>query len=304
MRWFVLFKFGDYDEENYEPSMLATEDLLPQRVIDQYQMTNEMWARRIKHWYADHKGMARSVSGSHLCVIMELCCVQLVFGILSKTILNWVKWMFLRQRWGRDGVSQIAQDLGMYGVNYFQIRVGKWNTFIGTYCVLVWQEDLCIHLKWSKQLACCRAPWQVHCGLLNEELRYFPCSRLIFHISSRRVIHMWNDVDVFPPFFRFPKRKKLSAGKHNKDVLYSLIALITFLVTFFFRTIVVRSCGWVLMHQGWTFMNKKTDWNQKSHSHGVRLKTSLSKERRCKETAEADFQALRSQHFTVLLFTC
>lgn len=41
--------------------MLATEDLLPQRVIDQYQMTADMWAARIKHWYADHKGMARLV---------------------------------------------------------------------------------------------------------------------------------------------------------------------------------------------------------------------------------------------------
>lgn len=40
--------------------MLATEDLLPQRVIDQFQMTQEMWADKIKLWYADHRGMSRS----------------------------------------------------------------------------------------------------------------------------------------------------------------------------------------------------------------------------------------------------
>ena len=42
--------------------MLATEDLLPQRVIDQYQMTPEMWADKIKLWYTDFQGMQRYVS--------------------------------------------------------------------------------------------------------------------------------------------------------------------------------------------------------------------------------------------------
>ncbi len=54
-----MFQFGDYDELTFDPRMLVTEDLLPQRVIDQYQMTPEMWATRIKQWYGDHHGMAR-----------------------------------------------------------------------------------------------------------------------------------------------------------------------------------------------------------------------------------------------------
>ena len=37
--------------------MLATEDMLPQRVIDQYQMTPEMWTDKIKLWYTDFHGM-------------------------------------------------------------------------------------------------------------------------------------------------------------------------------------------------------------------------------------------------------
>lgn len=44
----VQAKFGDYEEDTYKPGMLASEDLLPQRVIDQYQMTLQMWEERIK----------------------------------------------------------------------------------------------------------------------------------------------------------------------------------------------------------------------------------------------------------------
>lgn len=80
----VQAKYGDYDESSFQPGMLAAENLLPQRVIDQYQLTREMWEDRIKFWYADHKGMTR-----------------------DEAEMEYLK---------------IAQDLEMYGVNYFQIR--------------------------------------------------------------------------------------------------------------------------------------------------------------------------------------
>lgn len=84
----VQAKYGDYDEATYKPGMLAdAEDLLPQRVIDQYQMTPEMWEERIRVWYADHKGMSR-----------------------DEAEMEYLK---------------IAQDLDMYGVNYFQINNKK-----------------------------------------------------------------------------------------------------------------------------------------------------------------------------------
>jgi len=79
----VQAKYGDYDEGSYQPGLLANEDLLPQRVIDQYKMTREMWEERIKVWYADHRGMAR-----------------------DEAEMEYLK---------------IAQDLDMCGVNYFQI---------------------------------------------------------------------------------------------------------------------------------------------------------------------------------------
>lgn len=58
---------------------------MPQRVIDQYQMTADMWEERIKVWYADHRGMSR-----------------------DEAEMEYLK---------------IAQDLDMYGVNYFPISV-------------------------------------------------------------------------------------------------------------------------------------------------------------------------------------
>lgn len=49
----VHVQFGPYDYENYKPGMIAqvARDLLPQRVIDQYQMTPQMWEDRIRMWY-------------------------------------------------------------------------------------------------------------------------------------------------------------------------------------------------------------------------------------------------------------
>lgn len=83
----VQAKYGDSDGDVIEPGMLANENLLPQRVIDQYQMTPQMWEERIKTWYDDHKGMSRDEAE------ME----------------------YLR----------IAQDFDMYGVNYFPITVSE-----------------------------------------------------------------------------------------------------------------------------------------------------------------------------------
>ncbi|XP_028681281.1 NF2, moesin-ezrin-radixin like (MERLIN) tumor suppressor a isoform X1 [Erpetoichthys calabaricus] len=83
----VQAKYGDYDPNVHKPGFLAQEELLPKRVINLYQMTPEMWEERITAWYAEHRGRPRDEAE------ME----------------------YLR----------IAQDLEMYGVNYFSIRNKK-----------------------------------------------------------------------------------------------------------------------------------------------------------------------------------
>ncbi|OXB65905.1 hypothetical protein ASZ78_008599 [Callipepla squamata] len=81
------FQYGDYDPNVHKRGFLAQEELLPKRVINLYQMTPEMWEERITAWYAEHRGRAR-----------------------DEAEMEYLK---------------IAQDLEMYGVNYFAIRNKK-----------------------------------------------------------------------------------------------------------------------------------------------------------------------------------
>ncbi|KAM8817093.1 merlin isoform 1-T1 [Rhynchonycteris naso] len=83
----VQAKYGDYDPSVHQRGFLAQEELLPKRVINLYQMTPEMWEERITAWYAEHRGRAR-----------------------DEAEMEYLK---------------IAQDLEMYGVNYFAIRNKK-----------------------------------------------------------------------------------------------------------------------------------------------------------------------------------
>lgn len=59
--------------------MLSMEELLPQRVIDQYQLTPEMWAEKIRLWYADHKG-SRCVS---VCNWLIYFCFYYSFALFG-----------------------------------------------------------------------------------------------------------------------------------------------------------------------------------------------------------------------------
>ncbi|XP_072456129.1 merlin isoform X3 [Notamacropus eugenii] len=82
-----FLQYGDYDPSVHKRGFLAQEELLPKRVINLYQMTQEMWEERITSWYAEHRGRAR-----------------------DEAEMEYLK---------------IAQDLEMYGVNYFAIRNKK-----------------------------------------------------------------------------------------------------------------------------------------------------------------------------------
>ncbi|XP_077571194.1 merlin [Stigmatopora nigra] len=83
----VHAKYGDYNPNVHKPGFLAEEELLPKRVINLYQMTAEMWEERIAACYAEHRGRTR-----------------------EEAEMEYLK---------------IAQDLDMYGVNYFSIRNKK-----------------------------------------------------------------------------------------------------------------------------------------------------------------------------------
>lgn len=80
-------KYGDHNAEVHAKGFLANDKLLPKKVIDQYEYSEAEWHDRIVHWYQEHVGMLR-----------------------EEAMMEYLK---------------IAQDLEMYGVNYFEIKNKK-----------------------------------------------------------------------------------------------------------------------------------------------------------------------------------
>uniref|UniRef100_A0A673WZ54 Radixin n=1 Tax=Salmo trutta TaxID=8032 RepID=A0A673WZ54_SALTR len=83
----VQAKYADYNKDLHRPGYLTSDRLLPQRVLEQHKLTKEQWEDRIQTWHEEHRGMLREDS-----------------------VMEYLK---------------IAQDLEMYGVNYFEIKNKK-----------------------------------------------------------------------------------------------------------------------------------------------------------------------------------
>ncbi|XP_031414300.1 radixin isoform X2 [Clupea harengus] len=83
----VQAKYTDYNKDIHKPGYLSNDRLLPQRVLEQHKLTKEQWEDRIQTWHEEHRGMLREDS-----------------------MMEYLK---------------IAQDLEMYGVNYFEIKNKK-----------------------------------------------------------------------------------------------------------------------------------------------------------------------------------
>lgn len=83
----VQARHGDFSKTTHAPGFLTNDRLLPQRVIDQHKMSKDEWETSITTWWQEHRGMLR-----------------------EDAMMEYLK---------------IAQDLEMYGVNYFEIRNKK-----------------------------------------------------------------------------------------------------------------------------------------------------------------------------------
>uniref|UniRef100_H2Z112 FERM domain-containing protein n=1 Tax=Ciona savignyi TaxID=51511 RepID=H2Z112_CIOSA len=82
----VQAKYGTYNADRHK-GYLANDRLLPQRLYEQHKMTKEQWEERIQTWHCEHGVMNR-----------------------EDAMIEYLK---------------IAQDLEMYGVNYFEIQNKK-----------------------------------------------------------------------------------------------------------------------------------------------------------------------------------
>ncbi|XP_068149543.1 moesin/ezrin/radixin homolog 1 isoform X4 [Drosophila tropicalis] len=83
----VQARHGDHNKMTHTAGFLANDRLLPQRVIDQHKMSKDEWEQSIMTWWQEHRSMLR-----------------------EDAMMEYLK---------------IAQDLEMYGVNYFEIRNKK-----------------------------------------------------------------------------------------------------------------------------------------------------------------------------------
>uniref|UniRef100_A0A4W6DK21 Ezrin a n=1 Tax=Lates calcarifer TaxID=8187 RepID=A0A4W6DK21_LATCA len=85
----IQAKYGQYNKSVHHPGYLSSERLLPKRVLEQHKLSKEQWEDRIQVWHDEHGSMLK-----------------------EEAMIEYLK---------------IAQDLEMYGVNYFEIK-NKKNT--------------------------------------------------------------------------------------------------------------------------------------------------------------------------------
>ncbi|XP_078132827.1 ezrin a [Sander vitreus] len=83
----VQAKYGEQDKSAHQPGYLSSERLLPKRVLEQHKLSKEQWEERIQVWHKEHQSMLK-----------------------EEAMIEYLK---------------IAQDLEMYGVNYFEIKNKK-----------------------------------------------------------------------------------------------------------------------------------------------------------------------------------
>ncbi|KAI1716607.1 ezrin/radixin/moesin family domain-containing protein [Ditylenchus destructor] len=89
-------KLGDFNIDNHRPGFLKEDKLLPECVIGQFKLDAHQWEEEIMSWWAEHRGTSR-----------------------ESAMLSYLK---------------VAQDLDMYGTEYFEISNKKGtDLFLGVH---------------------------------------------------------------------------------------------------------------------------------------------------------------------------
>ncbi|XP_076605414.1 ezrin a [Chaetodon auriga] len=80
-------KYGEYNKLVNHQGYMSSERLLPKRVLQQHKLSKDQWEERIQVWHKEHRSMLK-----------------------EEAMIEYLK---------------IAQDLEMYGINYFEIKNKK-----------------------------------------------------------------------------------------------------------------------------------------------------------------------------------
>ncbi|XP_077587668.1 ezrin a [Stigmatopora nigra] len=83
----IQAKYGQYNKSVHRPGYMSSERIMSKRVLEQHNLSKEQWENKIQVWHEEHGSMLK-----------------------AEAIIEYLK---------------IAQDLEMYGVNYFDIKNKK-----------------------------------------------------------------------------------------------------------------------------------------------------------------------------------
>ncbi|KAM9842547.1 ezrin a [Aulostomus maculatus] len=83
----IQSKYGDHNKVEHHQGYLASERMLPKRVLEQHKLSKDQWEERIQAWHEEHRSILK-----------------------EEAMIEYLK---------------IAQDLEMYGVNFFEIKNKK-----------------------------------------------------------------------------------------------------------------------------------------------------------------------------------
>lgn len=72
----VQVKYGDYAADFHKAGYLANDRLLPQRVMDQFNITRDAWEEKITKWHKEHKGMMRWMNYCYDTVIRLIVMIH------------------------------------------------------------------------------------------------------------------------------------------------------------------------------------------------------------------------------------
>uniref|UniRef100_A0A0K0FC20 Moesin/ezrin/radixin homolog 1 n=1 Tax=Strongyloides venezuelensis TaxID=75913 RepID=A0A0K0FC20_STRVS len=144
-------KYGNYNSSYHTLDFLSNDQLLPRRVFNQFRLNINDWLERITNWWSDHHDMCKEIA-----------------------MMEYLK---------------IAQDLEMYGINFFEIKNKK-----GTELYLgVDSLGLSIYDKSDKLSPCVGFPWSEIRNVSFNDRKFIiklldkKCSDFIFYVPRIRI---------------------------------------------------------------------------------------------------------------------
>ena len=122
----------DYSEEFHAPGYLANEKLLPKTVIDQHKLSLEEWENKVSVFH-------KQVFVVHTYIIFKTFCWHWHYFVYNICLPFYSQHRGTPREEAMLEYLKIAQDLEMFGVNYFAIyNTNKTEMLLGVDALGKW----------------------------------------------------------------------------------------------------------------------------------------------------------------------